>query len=176
MKPKLILINGPCAVGKNTIAERYASEHPMAVIVDIDEVRRTIDGYRENREESYKQACGLVFAKAVENLNGGNDVIVPNVIRKLNVLGRFENIAEECNADFYEFVLWTSKADAIARAIRRGFRPEGLLQADKLEGMFDELEETLTQRKDAIIIESIEGDIDRTYNKLLESVTFFAEV
>ena len=68
MKPKLIILNGPCGIGKNTIANLYASGNKSSVVLDIDDFRRGISSYRQKVEESYKEACNLVFIKTEEYL------------------------------------------------------------------------------------------------------------
>jgi len=168
MKPKLIIINGPAGVGKNTIAELYKEDHPRSLIVDIDEVRRTIPNYRENREQSYKEACDLVYEQTKKHLLNGGDVVIPNIIKKVEVFNSLEKITSECNADFYEFVLWTTKEDAIRRAIKRGFRPNSLLQEDKLSGMYDDLQEVIKNRENTIKIVSIEGQPEEAYVNLVK--------
>ena len=35
----LLLINGAPGVGKSTLAQRYAEEHPLALVIDIDAIR-----------------------------------------------------------------------------------------------------------------------------------------
>jgi predicted kinase len=171
MKPKLVVINGPCGIGKNTIAEKYKSEHETALILDIDEVRRQIDGYRENREKSLAQAYESAYILALDHLNKGGDVIIPKLISNPDVLEKFREVAKKCEANFYEIVLWTDKKEAIERAVKRGFRPGSLLQEDKLESMYDELEEILKNRKNAIVIQTAEGKIEETY-KLIENLVY----
>lgn len=168
MKPKLIIINGPCGVGKNTIAERYKGEHPETFIVDIDEIRRTIPNYRENREKSYEEACRLALNETEARLRDRLNVVIPNKIKRINVLDDFNRIADECDAEFCEFFLWTTKKDAIGRAIKRGFRPGSLLQKDRLVKMYDELEETLKKRKNAFIVDSSDGEIEEVYSEVLQ--------
>jgi predicted kinase len=86
MKPKLIVINGPCGIGKNTIAEKYKDKHPRALVVDIDETRRSIEGYRENKEKSLEQAYESAYTVATEHLNNGYDVVIPKLISSPTVL------------------------------------------------------------------------------------------
>ncbi len=171
MKPKLIILNGPAGVGKNTIAELYMKDHSTSLIIDIDEVRRTIPDYRENREQSYKEACNLVYKQAEKHLLSGFDVVIPNTIKKVEVFDNLQSIATENNADLYECVLWTNKEDAISRAIKRGFRPDSLLQEDKLAGMYDELQEAIENRNNMIKITSVEGKSDDVYAKLVDALS-----
>jgi predicted kinase len=170
MKSKLIILNGPCGIGKSTLADMYKNEHPMCLMLDIDEVRRFMGSYREHQEQSYEQMYKLAYAMTREHLQNGYDVIVAKFIAKADVLRDFEKIAQECDANFFEFVLFSTKEDALARAVKRGFKPGGLLQADKLEKMYDELVEILKQRPKAIQIVSREDRVTETYRELIEKL------
>jgi len=170
MKPKLIIINGPAGVGKNTIAKLYKKDHSTSLVIDIDEVRRTIPNYREDREQSYKEACNLVYKQAEKHLLLGFNVVIPNIIKNVEVFDNFQRITTESNANLYECVLWTSKEDAIRRAIKRGFKTNSLLQEDDLSGMYDELQEVIKNRESSIKIASVEGKSDDVYKKLNEAL------
>jgi 2-phosphoglycerate kinase len=39
---RLILLNGPPGIGKSTLAQRYVDDHPLALNLDIDSVRRLL--------------------------------------------------------------------------------------------------------------------------------------
>jgi predicted kinase len=166
MKPKLIILNGPCGVGKTTLAEIYKNEHEMTLLLDIDDVRRFMGKYRKNKEESRTQMYRLALVMAREHLKNGYSVIIPNLLRDITLLESLEIIAKETGADFYECVLITSKEEAIRRATERGFNPGGLLKEDMLGSMYDELLETLTLRAGVVSIESREGDIVGNYQDL----------
>ena len=47
--PRLILLNGPPAVGKSTLAQRYADEHPPALNLDIGRIRSMLGRWRDRR-------------------------------------------------------------------------------------------------------------------------------
>jgi len=42
--PRLILLNGPPAAGKSTLAQMYADEHPLTLNLDIDKIRSLLGG------------------------------------------------------------------------------------------------------------------------------------
>lgn len=46
----LILINGAPGVGKSTLAQRYVEDQPLALLLDIDELRTALGGWRERPE------------------------------------------------------------------------------------------------------------------------------
>jgi len=182
MKPKLIILNGALGVGKSTLAQRYAEEYPLTLSLDIDEVRRWISHFREEKEKSGPLAKKIAGEMARVHLKSGYDVIVSQIFCQQEPLQEFENIAQESGADFHEFLLSISKEDALKRFIKRGqsegyldgFKPGGLVdlggREKKLEKMHDDMMLTVSQRPRTKIIESVDGDIQGTYTKLLESL------
>ncbi|MEP7167707.1 MAG: AAA family ATPase [Candidatus Woesebacteria bacterium] len=182
MKPKLIILNGALGVGKSTLAEKYAAEHPLTLKLDIDEVRRWISHFREEKEISGPLAKKISGEMARVHLQAGYDVIISQIFTQSEPLENLENIARGCGANFYEFLLTTSKEDSIRRFIERGkaegypdgFRPGGLVtlggKEKKLEQMYDDMMLLISKRQNIKSIESIEGDIEDTYSKLLEKL------
>jgi deoxyadenosine/deoxycytidine kinase len=49
---KIIIINGPTGIGKSTISRMVHKDLPLSFLLSIDEQRRYISHYRENRIES----------------------------------------------------------------------------------------------------------------------------
>jgi deoxyadenosine/deoxycytidine kinase len=49
---KLIILNGPCGVGKSTVAQKLHEVIPLSFLLDIDAQRRFISKHREFKEES----------------------------------------------------------------------------------------------------------------------------
>lgn len=166
MKPKLIILNGPCGVGKNTIADMYVEEFPKAVVLDIDELRRSVPNYRDNPVESGRTAYELAFAKSKDLLNSGRDVVIPNLIRSGANLDKFASIANELGCEYYEFLLNLSKESAIQRATERGFSPGSLLTPEKLEPMYDSLTQVIATRPQTIKIDA-SVDASSTFQDLL---------
>ena len=46
----LLLINGAPGVGKSTLAQRYADDHALALIIDIVDIRRHLGRWADVRE------------------------------------------------------------------------------------------------------------------------------
>lgn len=161
---KLIVLNGPCGVGKSTIAGLYAEREPLTLVLDIDEVRRMIGGYRENKVESRLQSLKLAFAMCAAHLESGKDVIIPNIIRAVTDLVSFEIIAKSQHADYYELLLSLPKEAAVERATERGFRPGSLLTSDKLEPMYEELMEVVAKRPRTLVVDA-SGEVDVTFER-----------
>lgn len=180
MKPKLIILNGAPGVGKSTLAQKYADMYPLTLKLDVDVIRRFISNYREQFHESGSLSKTLALEMARTHLNSGHDVIIAQCYRKLENLQELERLAQDCNVDFYEFLLSLSKEEAIARFIKRGqdegapdgFLPNGLVTRGggrtKLESMYDEMMTVVSQRPNMIIIEPALDDVEKTYTELMK--------
>lgn len=179
MKPKLISLNGALGVGKTTLAGKYAEEHPLTLKIDVDEVRRWISHFREEKEISGPLAKRIANEMARVHLQAGYDVVIAQIFIQEEPLENLEKVAQECGADFYEFLISTSKENSIRRFIERGkatgypdgFSPGGLVtlggKEKKLEQMYDDMMVVVSKRPNTKIIESIESDIEGTYRKLV---------
>lgn len=183
MKQKLIILNGPLGIGKSTLASRYADEHPLTLRLDIDDIRTYISHWRDKDEQSADSSKKMALAMAKVHLSLGYDVVIPQIIRKVELLERFEQVAKEANADFKEVLLLVNKEEAISRFKERsyaqghasGFRPGGLIDTGgretKLATMYDDMISTTNERPNTIIIEPEYGNIDSTYRELIEKIS-----
>lgn len=179
MKPKLIILNGPLGIGKSTLASRFAEEHSLALRLDIDNIRTYISHWREDAEQSATSSKQMALAMAKVHLSLGHSVVIPQIVRKAEFFERFEEVAHETDADFFEVLLLADKEEAIrrfkersyARGYASGFRPGGLIDTGgretKLASMYDEMIETANKRPNTITIEPEFGKIDETYAKIL---------
>jgi hypothetical protein len=85
----------------------------------------------------------------------------------------FESIASACDADFYEFVLHSERADAIARLVKRGKWGEEtsppLTEKDmpEIEKLMVRMEAALKMRPHAIKISLKDQSPDATYAQIL---------
>ena len=182
IKPKLIILNGPLGIGKSTIAKRYAEEHPLTLLLDIDNVWSMISDWREQKEISAPLSKKMAIEMACIHLQAGHDVIIPQIIQSSELAISFENTANDCEADYYEILLFAEKAESIQRFIERGksqghptgFRTGGIIDSngreEKLATMYDAMMSTAATRPNTIKLEPTLGDIDSTYTALIESI------
>lgn len=182
MKPKLILLNGPLGIGKTTVAKRYAQEHPLTLFLDIDDVWAMISHWRREKETSAPLSKRMALEMARINLTAGHDVIIPQILQTHELADSFEQLANDCAAEFYEFLLTVNKDEAIRRFILRGkaegnesgFRPGGIIDTSgrekKLAEMYDSMSEVASARSHVIIIEPVLGDIDNTYAEMVKAL------
>jgi predicted kinase len=156
---KLIFINGPCGVGKSTLAHNIHNQLSMSVRIDIDEIRRLIADYREHRQASGLLAFELAFGMIESALKNGCDVIIDKIMFNYskspkNYLQEFQELAKKYQAEFLEFILKADKKVIVDRVIKRGLDKKSLLTMDRVEEFCDEIDNFIPQRKKAKLIET----------------------
>lgn len=175
-KAKLILINGFAASGKTTIAKKYIAEHSMALSLEADMIVDNIGDWIGHEEEVRQLTFELAKAMIRAYLPSGHDVILPYLVLDANEAREFESIARDCGADFYEFILYNDRADAIARLFKRGKWGEAtsppLTEDDRpvINSIMDRMESALKDRPNAIRLRLEGQDPDETYQQLLQIV------
>lgn len=100
--PRLVLVNGMPGAGKSTLARRFRQDHPGVLCVEADELRHWIGG---DPAEHAEAARHLSLAMARAHLEAGYDVVVPQLVARLDQLERFERVATEAGADLVHVVL-----------------------------------------------------------------------
>jgi predicted kinase len=176
----LVVVNGAPGVGKSTLADRWAGEHALALVIDIDALRRQL-GQWDTSEESKQIARDLSVALAREHLRVGYDVIVPQYVGRRDFVERLRGVAEDADVPFVEVVL-TDDSDAIVERFRRrraelsrlGVRhPEADLEDDAIAAVVGAANDGL--RRDALthglaVIDTGIG-IEASYRALCDAVS-----
>ncbi len=150
---KLIIINGPCGIGKSTTAKNLHESMPLSYLVDVDEIGRNISHYREYREERWELREAVAFATVDAALSVDRDAVVEKMIFWENVLDKYREIGEKHGAEIHEIILWAPKEFVMKRAEDRGWREGGLLTPEKCEQFWHEIDELKDKRPDAHIID-----------------------
>jgi len=101
---RLIHLNGPPGAGKTTLARRYLADHPLALMVDIDDLRMNL-GQWAAREESRLLARELAIALVDCHLSAGHDVVVPQFLGRLEFIERLAATADRHSVEFIEVLL-----------------------------------------------------------------------
>lgn len=78
--PDLVLLNGPPASGKSTIAALLVATRTLALNLDMDVVRGALGGWADLPHESGLAARRLAIAMAAAHLGHGHDVVVPQLL------------------------------------------------------------------------------------------------
>ncbi|MEK7620472.1 MAG: AAA family ATPase [Patescibacteria group bacterium] len=155
---KLIIINGPCGIGKSTTAKNLHESMPLSYLVDVDAIGRNISHYREYQEERWELREAVAFATVDAVLSVGRDVIVEKMIFGEDVLNKYQEIGERYGADIVEIILWASKEFVMRRADDRGWREDGLLTPKKCENFWEKMDEVKNKRSDAVIVDVTDMD------------------
>ncbi|MDF1603911.1 AAA family ATPase [Nocardioides sp. YIM 152315] len=180
---RLIHLNGPPGIGKSTIARRYVDEHPGVLNCDIDVLRTLIGGWSDDFGNAGALIRPAALAMIEAYLASGHDVVLPQMLANPAELARFEACADRAGADFVERFLMDDLDRAVARFDRRGdAEPNDVWHAqvraivaaqggsDALVHWHAALARLLEQRPSAVVVPSVEGDVDDTYRRLVASL------
>ena len=176
--PRLIHLNGPPGIGKSTLAQLYADDHPGVLNLDIDLVRTLIGGWRDRFAETGQIVRPVALAMAAAHLRGGRDVILPQFLGRLGEIERFAGVAHDNGAAFCEIAVMDGRRQSLARFYRRGEGDtRGWQQAVRqivadgggtalLASMYDQLTGVLAARPQITVLASTEGAITEDYQAL----------
>jgi len=174
--PRLVLLNGLPGIGKSTLADRFPVALPRWVVLDADRIRRRMP---EDLGQTVAAARGQVLARAAAHLGDGDDVVVPQLVARVDQLVRFEQVAFDLRADLVHVLLVDAGGDPVGRFHRRaGEDPwhtevRGLVErqggADVLAGYEKGLAKVVAERPDVRVVRSVEGDPDGTWGALVDA-------
>ncbi|HEU5420892.1 MAG TPA: AAA family ATPase [Streptosporangiaceae bacterium] len=172
---RLIVLNGPPGCGKSTLAALYADGHPLVLNLDIDQVRASIGGWRDDRHNAGLLARSIALAAARVHLTAGHDVIIPQFLGRPEFLIQLEKLAGECAAGFAEVVLLDSRENVLGRFAGRAADPaqpriQHATGAVELAEMYDRLLALLPSRPAAVIVPVAAGQVEQAYQDLLRAL------
>lgn len=113
----LILLNGPAAVGKSTIAEHLVDIRPLALNLDIDAIRGRLGRWLDLPTEAGFAARALAISMVSTHLGSGHDVVVPQLLMQHDFISELEAAAVAADARFVELALDIDKAAAVRGAL-----------------------------------------------------------
>ena len=180
--PALVLVNGPPASGKSTIAVRLVAVRPLALNLDIDVIRSLLGGWKAEPADSGIAARRLALAMVRDHLASGRDVVVPQFLARAEFIDQLAECAMNVGARFVEIALMISRADAIEAFQQRSARPDTAQQryaaeaVDQaggiaaLEMMYDNFVVMLEGRDEVRLVEVSIGDIDSTVARVESAI------
>lgn len=151
---RLIILNGPCGVGKSTFARKLHAKMPLSFLLDIDEQSKFISGYQEHPADRWEMTKLISQSVIDACLAGGRDVIVDKIIYDEDLLDSYRALAEHYGAEVVELILWGSKEEVLKRAKGRGWDEDNKLTRESCAWFWDEIEKIKEAREGAIIIET----------------------
>jgi predicted kinase len=173
--PAVVVLNGPPAVGKSTIARLYADAHPLTLRIDVDEVRDWLGAWQESPSAAGLRARALATAMTRDHLRARHDVVIAQLYGRPEHLIELEGVATEVGAEYHEIVLMTDLATTLERFTTRGgprlddarASPGGL---DAIADLHARVEALTGRRAQATVVPSRADDIDATYRAVVDAV------
>jgi predicted kinase len=156
----LVIINGPCGVGKSTAAKAVHEKLPLSFFLDIDAQMSNISHYREYKKERWSLAYAIAQSIVETCFMQGRTVVIDKMMpeKREMRLDAFIKTAKKYDAIIHEFILWAPKAVVMQRAHARGWREGGLLTPEKCEQYWEEINSMKSQRRNATVIDTATMD------------------
>lgn len=180
---RLIHLNGPPGIGKSTLARRYVAEHPGVLNCDIDVLRTFIGGWDRDFAEAGALIRPAALAMIKAYLASGHDVVLPQMLLDPHELARFEACADDVGAVLAERFLMDTRSGVVSRFARRGSSGPDDAWHDQVRAIVAAnggdaelgrchaaLERLLAERSGAVVIASVEGAAEQTYETLVRSL------
>lgn len=123
---RLIHLNGIPGCGKSTIGSLYASHYPGSLVLDVDDIVPTLDGWTVDFFAAFDVARGLAATEAQRVLSAGRDVVLPQMITNQGESDDFELAAAAACAEYVQIVIDVDPAEAMARIAQRHRRDSEL--------------------------------------------------
>lgn len=174
MSGVLVLLNGPAAVGKSTIAERLVALRPLALNLDIDAIRGQLGRWLETPTEAGLCARALAISMISTHLAAGHNVVVPQLLMRHDFIHQLESAARAAEATFVELALDIERAEAKSAFEARSEAPTRTIHVvatqlverssadDPVGEMYDALRDLLDCRPLCVRVPAPRGDIART--------------
>jgi broad-specificity NMP kinase len=167
---RLILLNGPCGVGKSTVAEIIHRELRGSVLINLDTLRRFVSGHHELRAQSHDLSVALTAAMLNACAVHSTDAVVDKMLYDNAALDTFRRIVTEHGGTAFEFLLWADKETVVRRSDIRGYRPNGVYTREKCLAFWETMDTFRKQRPTADIIDTTKESPTEVAAYIMEAV------
>lgn len=156
----LLLLNGPPAAGKTSLAQRWIADRRLALNLDLDQLWPLLGQWQADLDATGRTARRLALAMARTQLAIGQDVIVPQYLGRPEFI---DELADLGGPAFRHVVLLPPFAVVAARFHDRAEHPVAAAgrarfdDPDGLRQLYDRVLELAAARPEARVIELV-GD------------------
>jgi predicted kinase len=174
----LVLVNGPPASGKSTVAAGVVARRSLALNLDVDVVRGLLGAWRADPMGAGLAARRVALAMASAHLGADHDVIVPQFLAREEFIDQLAAVAGGVGARFVEVALVLPRAQAVEAFARRSASPTTQQHRDAaadvehaggvpaLEAMYDAYVQLLDRRSHVRRIDLVDGDVAGTIDRI----------
>lgn len=176
-RPLVLHLNGAPGVGKSTLARLWAERHPGTLLLDVDELRTWVSGWRDDFAGTGAAVRPAAIALLTAYVAGGGSVVLPQLLADPDELHRFRTAAESAGGRWVE-VLVEARDGAARLAARPVDRPH--LEAvhrlladappDHLAHYAERLAAVVDGVADAVRLPTTDDDVAAAYDGLAAAV------
>lgn len=131
----VIILNGPCGVGKSTVAQKLAARLNKCVHIRVDDIRNFIVDAEINEEQNDIADINTLCITKNFVESGYNNIIIDNVFESSGHLSGFIKKIKLIDNDVHSFRLYASIEENIKRNLER--RVENIMDESRVHELYD---------------------------------------
>jgi predicted house-cleaning noncanonical NTP pyrophosphatase (MazG superfamily) len=103
-------------------------------------------------------------------LQSGQNVIIDKVFTDVEIIERFIKLGKKYDANIHEFILNASRELVVKRAEERGYRENSLLTPEKVVKFWEEIQEYIKKRPQAIVVDTEMLNQEEVYKYIIDKL------